>query len=246
MKSRGLLYGFCLVVVFFIVLSTVAWAAEPVKKATKTGVLKIGASAPLSGIMAPWGIPESEIAALYADVLNEDGGIIVGDTAYKLVFIKSDDKATPDGIKASGDRLIHTEKVNVVVGGWMMPIATVMGREGTIANIPVIHAVREAPGFEVVTPKAPTMFDLCWPQLQTMDTYIPALKKGALPNIKTYALISKDDTYGRSMMQSILNLKQEWQTKYGLELVYDAIFPITAQDMTPWLSKIARCRKRRT
>ena len=74
MKARGFFLGFCSVVVFFIILSTVAWAAEPVKKPTKTGVLKIGASAPLSGIMAPWGIPESEIAALYADVLNEEWG----------------------------------------------------------------------------------------------------------------------------------------------------------------------------
>jgi len=244
MKARKAWYGFCLVALSIMVLCAAAHGAEPAKKATKTAILKIGASAPLSGIMSPWGIPETEIASLYIDALNEDGGIVVGDTAYKLVFVKSDDKATPDGIKASGDRLIHTEKVNVVVGGWMMPIATVMGREGAAANIPVIHAVREAPGFEVVTPKAPAMFDLCWPQLQTMDTYIPALKKGALPNIKTYALISKDDTYGRSMMQSILNLKQEWQNKYGLELVYDSIFPITAQDMTPWLSKIAALPKK--
>jgi ABC-type branched-subunit amino acid transport system substrate-binding protein len=244
MKARRLIYSFCSVALFLFALSAAAWSAEPAKKPTKTGVLKIGASAPLSGIMSPWGIPETEIASLYVDALNEDGGIVVGDTAYKLVFVKSDDKATPDGIKASGDRLIHTEKVNVVVGGWMMPIATVMGREGAAANIPIIHAVREAPGFEVVTPKAPTMFDLCWPQLQTMETYIPALKKGALPNVKTYALISKDDTYGRSMMQSILALKQEWQTKYGLELVYDSIFPITAQDMTPWLSKIAASPKK--
>ena len=244
MKARRVCHGFCSVALFLMVLSAIAWSAEPAKKTAKTGVLKVGASAPLSGIMSPWGIPETEIASLYIDALNEDGGIVAGDTTYKLVFVKSDDKATPDGIKASGDRLIHTEKVNVVVGGWMMPIATVMGREGAAANIPIIHAVREAPGFEVVTPKAPTMFDLCWPQLQTMETYIPALKKGALPNVKTYALISKDDTYGRSMMQSILNLKQEWQTKYGLELVYDSIFPITAQDMTPWLSKIAASPKK--
>jgi ABC-type branched-subunit amino acid transport system substrate-binding protein len=244
MKVRGLFYGFCLVVIFFFALSTASWAAEPAKKPTKTGVLKVGASAPLSGIQSPWGIPEAEIGALYAEMINQDGGIVVGDTAYKLVFIKSDDKATPDGTKASADRLIHTEKVNVVVGGWMMPIATIMGREGAMANIPVIHAVREGPGLEVVTPKAPTMFDLCWPQLQTMDQYIPALKKGALPNVKTYALISKDDMYGRSMIQSILNLKQEWQTKYGLELVYDAVYPMTAQDMTPWLSKIAALPKK--
>jgi len=244
MKARGLFHGLRWALVFFVMLSTVAWAAEPAKKPTKTGVLKIGASQPLSGIMAPWGIPEAEIGQLYIDALNEDGGVTVGDTNYKLVFIASDDKATPDGIKASADRLVFTEKVNAIVGGFLMPIATDMGRAGATANIPVIHAVREAPGLDVVTPKAPTMFDLCWPQLQSMDMYIPALKKGALPNLKTYALISKDDTYGRSMMESILNLRPEWQTKYGLECVYHDIFPITAQDMTPWLSKIAALPKK--
>ena len=147
---------------FLLILSTISLAAEPAKKATKTGVLKIGSSMPLSGPMSPWGIPESEVTAIYADLLNKDGGLTVGDTTYKIEFIVSDDKASPDGIKTSADRLINTEKVNAVVGGWMPALATIMGREGTTANIPVLHMVREAKGIEVVSPKYPVMFDVGW------------------------------------------------------------------------------------
>ncbi|HME43691.1 MAG TPA: ABC transporter substrate-binding protein [Syntrophorhabdales bacterium] len=244
MNSKKSFYGACLIVSMVVVLFAIAWAAEPAKKATKTGVLKIGSSMPLSGPMSPWGIPESEVTSIYADLLNKDGGLTIGDTTYKIEFIVSDDKASPDGIKASADRLINTEKVNAMVGGWMPPIATIMGRDGTTANIPILHMVREAKGIEVVSPKYPVMFDLGWAQIEGIKVYIPKLKAAALPNVKTYALISKDDTLGRTMSEQIKGLKQEWQTKYGLEMVYDDMFPITAQDMTPWLSKIAALPKK--
>ncbi len=244
MKSRQMLFGLCVVCALFIMLSTISLAAEPAKKATKTGVLKIGASMPLSGPMSPWGIPESEVTAIYADLLNKDGGLTAGDTTYKIEFIVSDDKASPDGIKTSADRLVNTEKVNAVVGGWLPALATIMGREGTAANIPVLHMVREAKGIEVISPKYPTMFDVGWGQIEGIKVYIPKLKAAALPNVKTYALICKDDTLGRTMLEQIKGLKQEWQTKYGLEMVYDDVFPITAQDMTPWLTKIAALPKK--
>ena len=119
------------------------------------------------------------------------------------------------------------------------PIATIVGREATAANIPVLHVVREVKGLEVVSPKYPVMFDLGWPQIEGVKLFIPKLKSAALPNAKTYAVLGKDDMLGRTTVDLIKSLKQEWETKYGLELVYDALFPITAQDMTPWLSKIA-------
>jgi branched-chain amino acid transport system substrate-binding protein len=242
METKKYLIGFC-VILAIIAIPFIALRADP-SPPLKTGVLKIGASIPLSGPMSPWGIPEAEVASIYADLVNQDGGIPIGDTTYKITLTVSDDKATPDGMKASADRLINTEKVNAVVGGWLPPIATIMGREGTAANIPVIHMVRETPGIQVVSPQFPVMFDLGWPQIQAIKVYIPKLKSAALPKVKTFALICKDDTLGRTMLDLIKSLKQDWEKNHGLEMVYDAMFPITAQDMTPWLSKIAALPKK--
>ncbi len=242
METKKYLIGFC-VIFAILAIPFITLRADP-NPPLKTGVLRIGASLPLSGPMSPWGIPEAEVASIYADLVNQDGGITVGDTTYKITFTVSDDKATPDGMKASADRLIHTEKVNAVVGGWMPPIATIMGREGTAANIPIIHMVRETPGIQVVSPQFPVMFDLGWPQIQAIKVYIPKLKSAALPKVKTIALICKDDTLGRTMLDLIKSLKQDWEKNHGLEMVYDAMFPITAQDMTPWLSKIAALPKK--
>jgi hypothetical protein len=57
------------------------------------------------------------------------------------------------------------------------------------------------------------MFDIGWPQIQGIKVYIPKLKSAASPNIKTYALICKDDTLGRTMLELIKGLKQEWESK---------------------------------
>ena len=238
MKPRKVHYYVCLMLVLSAILFVEAWGQSPGQK-TKTGVLKIGSTMPLSGPLSLWAIPEAEVASIYADLLNKDGGLTIGGTTYKIDFIVSDDKGAADGIKASADRLIHTEKVNAVVGGWLPPIATIVGREATAANIPVLHVVREVKGLEVVSPKYPVMFDLGWPQIEGVKLFIPKLKSAALPHAKTYAVLGKDDMLGRTTVDLIKSLKQEWETKYGLELVYDALFPITAQDMTPWLSKIA-------
>jgi branched-chain amino acid transport system substrate-binding protein len=243
MKSGKLFCCLALIFVLSTMLFTGSWAAEPAKK-TKTGVLKIGTATSLTGPAAAWGIPEAEMASMYADILNKDGGVTIGDTTYKINLIVTDDKFSPEGIKAAADRLINTEKVNAVVGGWTPAVTTIFGRECTTANIPLIHVVRELPGIEVVTPKYPVMFDLGWPQIQGLKVLIPRLKSGALPNVKTIALMSKDDMLGRTMMDLIKGLKEEWQKQYGLEIVYDGMFPVPAQDMTPWLSKIAALPKK--
>jgi branched-chain amino acid transport system substrate-binding protein len=240
MKSLKLLVRFCAVLIFVLPLF-IDGQASP---ASKTDVLKLGSATALSGPASAWGIPEAEMASIYADLLNKDGGVTIGDTTYKINLIITDDKFSPDGIKAAADRLIHTEKVNAVIGGWTPAIATIFGRECTAANIPLIHIVRELPGLEVITPKYPVMFDLGWPQIQGIKMFIPKLKSAALPNTKTFALMSKDDTLGRTMLNMVKDLKQEWQEKYGLELIYDAMFPLTAQDMTPWLSKIGALSKK--
>ncbi|MEI9476533.1 MAG: ABC transporter substrate-binding protein [Deltaproteobacteria bacterium] len=211
--------------------------------ATKTGTLKIGVSLPLSGPAAAWGNPISEVALIYADLLNKDGGVNIGGTTYKINLIVSDDKFTPDGMKASADRLINTEKVSAVVGGWLPSIASILGRECTAANIPIIQGVREMTGLEVVSPKYPVMFYLGPPHFQLVENVIPKLKEKVLPNIKYVALLSKDDAIGRSGFELIGKLRQQWKEKYGLEIAYESLFPITAQDMTPWLTKIAQLPK---
>ena len=211
--------------------------------AAKTGVLKIGVSLPLSGPAAAWGNPISEVALIYADLLNKDGGVNIGGTTYRINLIVSDDKFTPDGMKASADRLVNTEKVNAVVGGWLPSIASIFGRECTAANVPIIQGVREMTGLEVVSPKYPVMFYLGPPHFQLVENVIPKLKEKVFPNIKSVALLSKDDAIGRSGFELIGKLKQQWKEKYGLEIAYESLFPITAQDMTPWLTKIAQLPK---
>lgn len=244
MKSKWLL-RLSAVIVIILPLITIPFmeAGAQTGPAMKTGVLKIGVSLPLSGPAAAWGNPISEVALIYADLLNKEGGVNIGGTTYKINLIVSDDKFTPDGMKASADRLINTEKVNAVVGGWLPSIASILGRECTSANVPIIQGVREMTGLEVVSPKYPIMFYLGPPHFQLVENVIPKLKEKTLPNIRNVALLSKDDAIGRSGFELIGKMKQQWKEKYGLEISYESLFPITAQDMTPWLTKIAQLPK---
>jgi len=239
-KQRGISTRFSVICVVSVLVALALMVACAAPAPTpKMGVLKVGTSLPMSGPAAAWGNPIAEATQIYVDLLNQDGGVTIGDTTYTLKLIVSDDKYTPEGVKASADRLVYTEKVDVVVGGWLPTLATVLAAECTAANIVFIQNVRELPGLAVVSPEHPTMFNLGDPQIQMMWVPIQLKQQGALPDIKTYAMLTKDDTIGRSTAETIIGLKEEWKAKYGLDMVYDAIFPIASVDMTPWLSAIA-------
>jgi branched-chain amino acid transport system substrate-binding protein len=236
---------------FVVSFAAVVWllltVAFPLKTSSAQSApskdLKIGISLPLSGPAAAWGNPISEVAQIYADILNKEGGVTIGGTTYKVNLIVSDDKFTPEGMKASADRLINTEKVSAVVGGWLPSLASIFGRECTTANIPLIQGVREMTGLEVVSPKSPVMFYLGPPHFQLVENVIPKLKQKLLPNIQYVALLSKDDAIGRSGMELVGKIKGQWPEKYKLQVAYESLFPITAQDMTPWLTKIGQLPK---
>lgn len=241
MKSKKLFFVFCLTLAF-VVIPFISLGANPAVP-PKTGVLKIGASLPMSGPFSSWGNPIAEVGLLYVDILNKDGGVTIGGTTYKLELIISDDKTTPDGAKASADRLVHTEKVNVAFAGWIPYMTSIFGKLCTEANIPCIQAVRQYPKLPPISQDYPTMFNLTWSQIQAITMILPQLKKAALPKAETYAVLCKDDMMGRITLPMINDLKEEYEKKYGLKLVYDSIFPVTAQDFTPWLSKIVKLPK---
>ena len=77
-------------------------------------VIKIGGAVPLSGPVAYWGISTMQGWVDGAAVINERGGVKIGDDHYKLKIITYDTKGTVADSRAATTRLVEQDKCKYV------------------------------------------------------------------------------------------------------------------------------------
>lgn len=78
--------------------------------------LKIGAIMPLTG---PLSIPSLAFTRgweMYADVVNEAGGVRIGDAVYTIEFIVEDSKLSAEGAGTAATKLVNQDKVQFIIG----------------------------------------------------------------------------------------------------------------------------------
>ncbi|MCX6006555.1 MAG: ABC transporter substrate-binding protein [Chloroflexi bacterium] len=134
--SRKYIAAACLIIsiVFITVTSCTAPTPQP-PPAEKT--LKIGSMMPLTGSAALWGQSIKPGMELYAQLVNEDGGIKVGNDTYKIELTILDAYG-PATAAAAARKLIYDSNVTAVVGYFglgIAAIAQVTNPEKVIMNI---------------------------------------------------------------------------------------------------------------
>ncbi|MGH6833943.1 MAG: ABC transporter substrate-binding protein, partial [Methyloceanibacter sp.] len=78
-------------------------------------VVKIGFLAPLTGEVAAWGKPGLDGCKIWADWVNEAGGVKIGDDAYKVEFVAYDDEYDPGKARTGAVKLIKEDNVQFVM-----------------------------------------------------------------------------------------------------------------------------------
>ena len=94
-------------------LWVLAFSLCPVTQAQEK-VIKIGGAVPLSGPVAYWGISTMQGWVDGATVINEKGGVKIGNDFYKLKIITYDTKNTVADSRAATTRLVEEDKVKYV------------------------------------------------------------------------------------------------------------------------------------
>ena len=78
--------------------------------------LKIGCIMAFSGAAAMYGERGRQIADCYIELINEDGGVKIGNDTYKVDLCWADDGWTPAGAAAAARKLIYDDKVIAIMG----------------------------------------------------------------------------------------------------------------------------------
>lgn len=201
-------------------------------------VVKIGNVEPLSGPSASVGQQGKNAREMAVEEINAAGGIkSLGGAKLELIY--ADSKSDPNVGVTETERLINTDKVNIVTGCWnsgvTYPSTAVAERYGVPFVVPV--SVRDTiteRGFKYVFRIAAK--DSWWTRDQF--TFLKDMKAEFGTELKTIAFVYENGDWGTGFAA-------QWQklaVEAGFKVVLDEPYPSTATDLTPVANKIRRAK----
>lgn len=206
--------------------------AVPALAADKT--VKIGNVEPLSGPSASVGVQGKQAREMAVEEINAAGGIkSLGGTKLELVY--ADSKSDPTVGVTETERLINTEKVNLMTGCWnsavTYPATQVAERYGIPFVVPV--AVRDTiteRGFKNVFRIAAK--DSWW--VRDQFRFLKDMQAETGVQLKKIAFVFENGDWGTGFAEKWRELAK----KDGYEIVLDEPYPSTATDLTPVVTKL--------
>jgi len=210
--------------------------AGPAFAADKT--IKIGNVEPLSGPSASVGIQGKQAREMAVEEINAAGGI-KSQGGAKLELVYADSKSDPTVGVTETERLINTEKVNLVTGCWnsavTYPATQVAERYGIPFVVPV--AVRDTiteRGFKYVFRVAAK--DSWW--VRDQFRFLKDMQDETGVKLTKIAFLFENGDWGTGFAEKW----REMAKKDGYEIVLDEPYPSTATDLTPVVTKLKSAR----
>lgn len=210
-----------------------AWMVSPAAAET---VVKVGNIEPLSGPSAAVGQQGKYARDMAVEEINAAGGIkSLGGAKLELIYADSESK--PEKGVAEAERLINTEKVNVLTGCWnssvTYPVTAVAERYGIPFIVPVSVADKiTEQGFKNVFRIAAK--DSWW--VRDQFAFIKDMEKEFNTKVETLAFVYENGDWGKGFAKSW----KEFAEKGGYKVVLDEPYPSTATDLSPVVQKIKR------
>jgi len=206
--------------------------AAPALAADKT--VKIGNVEPLSGPSASVGVQGKQAREMAVEEINAAGGIkSLGGAKLELVY--ADSKSDPTVGVTETERLINTEKVNLLTGCWnsavTYPATQVAERYGIPFVVPV--AVRDTiteRGFKNVFRIAAK--DSWW--VRDQFRFLKDMQEETGTKLQRIAFVFENGDWGTGFAEKWRELAK----KDGYEIVLDEPYPSTATDLTPVVTKL--------
>lgn len=193
-------------------------------------VIYVGAVHNMTGGCAPPGMQQAAAGQLAVDQINAAGGIKSMGGA-KLEFIVGDGQTNPDVNATETERLITTEDVIVVMGGYAITVPIMVQCQKY--KCPFLSPVM---GCHI-----PKDYDWCFRDFNAMEydheEIFGAIKyftEATGEGPETMAQITNDGDWGLTTA----GIAKEVMEREGIELVYNDVFPFgTCTDFMPYLLK---------
>ena len=171
--------------------TTAPASTDTTAASTKTETLRIGVVLQLTDWYSAVDALEKPAVEQCAKMINDEGGIKVGDTAYMIELVEEDGKSTMDGNTAAATKLVLDEKVQFVIGtaGPFNVATTPIFEQAKVLHVASYNAL--APGEMDST----TTYEfLGLDPIAQQDMNLKALKQ-LYPDVKTVCMATEDSSY---------------------------------------------------
>jgi len=202
----------------------------PAPEGTEQGVIKFGASLPLTGEFSQGGLDTRQGYEVWVELQNEAGGLLGRD----VEIIVKDDATNQNTVVTNYNTLIDQDGVDLLLGS-----------QSSLLNIPA-SAVAERAGMVFVCPScgSPDMFNrgfefiffsqqaVATDQAKVFAEWVAALPEDQRP--KTAAYPALDDPFAGPVVEGA----EAILTAAGIETVYKDVYPATTKNFDSIVNSI--------
>lgn len=223
MKKKLMTISVAVLALAVLLMLPACAAPEP-----EVATLKVGCIMPFSGPASPWGDAIKPQMEVYAELINEDGGIEIGGETYQVEMFFADGEYSPEGGSRAAKELVYDKKVSFIVGYYgdgFPATAAVTNPEK------VIFISKEHPDFDPIEKHPYTVIGT--PVIEFVDTQILAFVE-AHPG--TTMVGDLESTLVEPMLaEEIAQAKSELEGR-GIGLISQT-HPVGITDFTTYLVK---------
>ncbi len=200
-------------------------------------VITLGAAVSLSGKYSTNGEHTQRGYDLAVQVINERGGVQVGDTTYMLEIKYYDDESTATRGAELAERLIQQDGVNFLLGPYSS------GLTKAIAPVTEQHGVPMVEGNGASRSLFTSGYRYLFAVLSTSEQYLAsaidlaaerAADLGKAPNELTVALAFENDPFSQDVRAGVVEDAQ----RHGMQIVIDDKLPKELNDMATTLTRV--------
>lgn len=200
-------------------------------------VITLGAAVSLTGKYSTNGQHTKNGYDLAVKVINEKGGVKIGDKTYKLEVKYYDDESTPARGAELAERLIKQDGVKFLLGPYSSGLTKAIAPVTEKYKVPMVEA--NGASRSLFTKGYKYLFAV----LSTSEQYLTsaialaAEKADALgkkPNEITIAVATENDPFSQDVRAGILDDAK----RYGMKVVIDDKLPKELNDMAATLTKV--------
>ncbi len=195
---------------------------------------KVGVVTELSGDLATGGNVTKRGYDLWAQAVNEAGGIAIGGKKYPVKLVYADAQSNPSQGAAAAERLITQEQVDFILGPYSSGVTIAVAPVVEKYKVPMITGSAESP--------------MIWKQkfLYTFGTIPPINFTGAAaiqtlasldPKPRTAVIFGSNDTFSKATAESF----EAAAKKADIKVLKFNIVP-SGQDLTPLMSAVKGMR----
>ncbi|HEY7983544.1 MAG TPA: ABC transporter substrate-binding protein, partial [Ktedonobacterales bacterium] len=199
--------------------------------AGKSGTLIFGAPISLTGSLSHEGTDTLNGYNLWADQVNAQGGLKVGDTSYKVQIKYYDDTSSAQQSAQLTTQLITADKVNFLFGPYGSAATLTDEVIAQQYQIPMVEGNGAAQA--IFNKNNPYIFGVLSPSPEYAGAMIDAAASLADPP-KTVAIINANDSFSAEVAKAA----KDKAVAKGFQVVYTQSYPANATDLSGVLTQI--------